>query len=77
MYKVEYEYVSIMSDGTLGNICQGNNVAYMDCDLSEIEDNLEGYLRNKEKPISPIISSVKKIPGHIVRFPEELMKNNN
>jgi len=74
MYKVEYDTVAIMNDGSLGNISQGKDVAYMDCHLSQIDDDLQGFLRNQEKPKSPVINNVVRVKGHLIRYPEEIMK---
>ena len=69
MYKVYYQKIAILNDGSKGNISFGKDVAYVDCDFGDIKSLLEEYLlrrtvKNKEHPL---INKVKYIKGHILK----------
>ena len=68
MYKVNYAKLAIMSDGGVGNISQGNDIAYMDCDIELIPPRLRSHLlgTGEEKKYFPFRISIKWIDGHIV-----------
>lgn len=68
MYKVEYTRLALMPDGSKGNISQGDNVAYMNCIITEIDQRLNDALSapaNKKRYIA-LINNIKRIQGHIV-----------
>ncbi len=68
MYKVSYTKLAIMAEDEIGNISQGNNIAYMDCDIELIPPRLRDNLSDKKsiKRYHPIINNIEKIKGHIV-----------
>ena len=66
MYKVEYDTVAIMPDGTKGNVSQGKGIAYMKCSLTAMSDILRAHLEEGEKPLSPIVVKIDMIQGEIV-----------
>ena len=72
MWKVKYDTVATMADEGFGNISQGTDVAYMECDLDVVEIRLEQYFiakandAGKSRPLHPIVTSVEKVDGHIV-----------
>lgn len=66
MYKVKYTKLALMPDGSKGNISQGNDIAYMQCNISEIDAILSFNLKRNEKKYHPVIKSIEKIEGQIV-----------
>ena len=68
MYKVKYTKLAIMKDGTIGNISQGGDTAYMDCGLKNIEALLTNDLLDKKR--CPVINNIEKINGHVVIYPK-------
>jgi len=76
MYKVNYDTLSVINleaadpDRRFGNVNQGSRIAYMDCELSEVETQLIQHLL--DHPASggaryyPIITNIQKIDGHLV-----------
>ncbi len=69
MYIVKYTKLAIMKDGTRGNISQGDETAYIDCEFEDIRTKLKAYLLRSERAKKnwPLINTVKKIKGHIVQ----------
>lgn len=67
MYKVEYDTVAIMPDGSKGNISQGKRVAYMQCSLSSMSDILKAHLVEGKKPLFPKVIKIDSIEGEIIK----------
>lgn len=64
MYKVTYEMLAIMDDGSKGNISQGSGVAYMEAGIAAIPVLLNNYLANKKRVA--VISNIQKIKGYCI-----------
>lgn len=68
MYEIQYTKLALMKDGSPGNVIQGHDVAYMDCEIEHIEARLRNELKNEKRSHKyyPIVDKIMKIPGHIV-----------
>lgn len=68
MYKIFYTKLAIGKDFSVGNVSQGQDVAYMDCEFEDLGPRLKLYLRDKAQggKFFPVIDNVAKIKGHIV-----------
>lgn len=66
MFKVGYDTVAIMPDGSTGNLSQGKGIAYMQCELKEIDNTLKDYLGDRENPLHPIVGNIERVEGEIV-----------
>lgn len=68
MYKVKYTKIAVMKDGTAGNISQGDDIAYVDCNINNIEEKLQEFLQDKKKPRQyfPTINVIQRIGGHLI-----------
>ena len=68
MYLIKYTKLAILKNNDIGNISQGDSVAYMDCSIEQIENKLKIYLSEKArvKKYYPIINEIIKVDGHIV-----------
>lgn len=65
MFRVTYSKLAIMPAGGIGNISQGTDVAFMDCDFAIIKDVLNAHLLDKH--YVAVIETVDRVGGHIVR----------
>jgi len=66
MYKVAYQKVKIMEDGTHAKMSFSKDTAYLDCEFEEIQRVLEKYLLKTNQKMYPLINSAVWIKGHIV-----------
>jgi len=68
IFKVDYTKLALMKDGSTGNIPQGTGIAYMNCELHEIEKILSVKLGNpvNKHRFAPIIEHISLIKGDIV-----------
>lgn len=67
MYKIIYDTVAKMRDGSLGNISQGIYTVYTNCEFEEIKPKLIEYLADTcLRKYVPIIKSTEKIDGHVI-----------
>jgi len=64
MYKVDCELLAIIK-GEIGNISQGKKVVYLDCEISEINKNIQAYFEPIEK--YAIIRKVEMIDGILLK----------
>lgn len=63
-YKVTYNTVAIMNNGTYGNISQGKGVIYTDADISEIETAINEYLQPSKRVA--IIEKIETVQGSLL-----------
>lgn len=68
MYQVEYTRLALLGDGKPGNVSQGDDVSYMDCEIEHIEAMLRNELNREERTHKyyPVVNKITKIKGHIV-----------
>jgi hypothetical protein len=64
MYKIKFTKFSFV-DGEKGNVPQGNDEAYCDCSINEIELNLNMMLAEKE--MFSVIENIERVKGFIVK----------
>ena len=65
MFKVEYSKLAVLPDGSIGNINQGNDIAYIDSDLENVPQLLSNYLFENGDKYTHIINKVTNVKGHI------------
>lgn len=65
MFKVEYSRLAVLPDGSIGNVNQGNDVAYIDTSLEAIPQSLDNHLFEHGNKYKHVINKVTLIKGHI------------
>lgn len=70
VYAVRYNIGFYNGDGTKGNVIQGQGRAYMDCDIAEIPEMLDEYLKTMKVPQFANILEIKREKGsHVIKKP--------
>ena len=64
-YKVETKKLAKMEDGNIGNISQGQEIFYVDCEINLIEDIINDYLNGLDQVC--FIKNVSYIDGIILK----------
>jgi len=73
MYRVKFDKLAVMPDGSFGNISQGNDVCYTDSPCGLLEDTINAHL-NKQ---ICVINEVVNIPGFVAPFAENQGDSKN
>lgn len=69
MYRVDYYTLAVCQDGTVGNVRQYSDVWYTDQEIDVIPKELQRVIniRKGEGKYVPVITSINKIGGHLIR----------
>lgn len=64
MYIVTFDKLAIAKDGTVGNVSQGQGMAYMNCSLTDIEVVLSDRLAAEKT--KPVVVYVNRAAGIVI-----------
>jgi hypothetical protein len=63
-YKVEYDTVALMDNGTYGNVRQDSGHIYTDAKIAEIPTKLDDFLKPKKR--AAIITQIVDVGGNCI-----------
>lgn len=62
-YKVKFNTLALLTDGSTGNVIQFTDTVYTDCEIDQIKLKIDLHYLTIGKKVVSVIDSIEKIDG--------------